>query len=107
MSWGPFDLLRPLFEFLICLLTWAAGLLVALLVGMVNLLVAALMFLLGPLLGLLPDVDLSQYEPPAYLAWANWIFPLDQFVIALGVVVLVLVAWHVISVGLRWLKVVE
>jgi ABC-type multidrug transport system permease subunit len=107
MSWNPLDLLRPLFSFLICLLGWGAGLLLSLLTGLINLLIAGLMLLLGPLLGLLPDVDLSRYEPPGYLAWANWLFPLDQFVIALGVVALVLVAWHVISIGLRWLKVVE
>jgi ABC-type multidrug transport system permease subunit len=107
MSWNPFDLLRPLFSFLICLLEWGAGLLIALLTGLANLLIAGLMLLLGPLLGLLPNASLASFEVPGYLAWANWLFPLDQFAIALVVVVAVLVVWGVISIGLRWLKVVE
>lgn len=107
MSWGPFDLLRPLFDFLKCLVVFAVGALVAGLVEVFNLLIAGLMLLLGPLLAILPEVNLSEVRLPRFLAMANWVFPLDHFVIALGIVIVVLVAWHVISVGLRWLKVIE
>jgi hypothetical protein len=107
MSWGPFDLLRPLFDFLICLCKFFGGLLVYLLVGAFNVLVAGLAALLAPLLALLPNVSLAEWDPPDLLAWANWLFPLDQFVIATGIVLAVLGIWHVLAVGLRWLKVVE
>jgi len=100
------DLLSPLFDLLVCLFKWGAGLLLAGIVGLVNLLIAGLMAILGPLLALLPTVDLAQVDLPPFLAWANYVFPLDQFVIATGLVVSVLVSWQLIQLALRWLKAV-
>src|SRR3954471_17933943 len=95
-------ILAPLFSFLTCLEKAAAGLIAFALSGLVNLFVLALMSLLGPLLALLPDVTLPTIALPSSIAEANWIFPLDQFVIALGVVATVLGAWHLVAIGLRW-----
>lgn len=100
-------LFLSLFAFLKCLMLWVVGAAMAGLAAMVNLFLVVLMALLGPLLSLLPDVQLSSIQLPSFLAWANWLFPLDQFVIATGVVLAVLVAWHLVAIGLRWLKVVE
>lgn len=100
-------LLGSLFTFLKCVIAWAVGALVAGVTVLVNLFLAALFAILGPLLGLLPNVSLANTTAPGWLAAANWALPLDQFVIATGVIVAVLVVWHVISIGLRWLKVVE
>ncbi len=107
MSWGPFDLLRPLFDFLKCLVLWAVGLVAYVLMGLVNLVLAGLMFLLSPLLGLLPTVNLEDVSLPGFLAMANWLFPLDHLVVAMGITVVLLSVWHIASIGLRWLKVVE
>jgi hypothetical protein len=96
-----------LIDFLVCLAKFAVGLLVDGLILLVNGLVAALMLVLGPLLGLLPDLDLGNANVPSFVAWSNWLFPLDQFVLALSLVVTVLTAWHLVAVGLRWLKVIE
>jgi hypothetical protein len=101
------SILSPLFDFLICLAKFATGLLAAAVVGLVNLLVATLMALLGPILTLLPEVDLPTLDLPPLLAWANWLFPLDQALIAAGVILTVLLAWPVVAIGLRWLKVVS
>jgi len=107
MSWGPFDLLRPLFDFLICLVKYLAGTILALLIGLANLLLAGLMALLGPLLSLFPMVDLPAFSAPAWLNGANWLLPVDQFVILVPLVLILLAAWHVAQIGLRWLKVVR
>jgi hypothetical protein len=96
-----------LIDFLVCLAKFAVGLLLAGVMLLVNLIVAGLMLLLGPLLALLPQLDLGSVQAPSFIAWANWALPLDQLVIAVGLVVTVLVAWHVAAIGLRWLKVVE
>lgn len=107
MSWGPFDLLRPLFDFLKCLVVFAVELVAAAVMGLVNLVLAGLMFLLTPLLALLPTVQLEDVSLPGFLAMANWLFPLDHLVVAMGITAVLLGVWHVASIGLRWLKVVE
>jgi len=76
-------------------------------VGMFNTLLAALTGLLSVLLALLPQVDLPTISLPPSLAWANWLFPLDQAAVAAGVIVTVLLAWAVVGVGLRWVKAVS
>jgi len=96
-----------LIDFLICLAKFGVGLLLAGLVGLVNLFLAALMALLSPLLALLPEVDLGDVQPPDLLALANWLLPLDQFVLLTAVVLSLLGMWHVAAIALRWLKVVE
>ncbi len=101
------ELLGSLFTFLKCLVAWAVGAIGVVIVVAVNAFIAALMFLLGPLLALLPNVSLAGTAMPGWVSAANWALPLDQFVAATGVVVAVLVVWHVISIALRWLKVVE
>jgi hypothetical protein len=99
-------LFGSLFGFLKCLLQWVVAAALAGLVTLGNLLVAALAALATLVLTLLPDVDLPTISLPPSLAWANWLFPLDQAVIAGGVVVTVLLAWIVVGVGLRWAKVI-
>jgi len=101
------SLLSPIFDFCLCCIRWLAGTLLAGIVGIFNLLVAALFGLLHLILGLLPTADLRQLHPPSFVAWTNYFFPLDQFLIATGIVVSVLVAWQVVQVGLRWLKVIS
>jgi hypothetical protein len=101
------DLLSPLVDFLICLAKWAVGALVSGIVSLVNLLLAALMALLGPLLGLLPTVNLPNLQLPDFLASVNWLFPVDQALIALGLVITVELAWPLVALGLRWLKAVS
>ena len=107
MSWGPLDLLRPLFDFLKCLVVFAAELLLTGLTLLLSGILAALMFVLGPLLSLLPTVNLEDVSLPGFLAILNWLFPLDHLVAAIGITALLLGVWHVVSVGLRWLKVIE
>lgn len=96
-----------LIDFLVCLVIYAVGLLLAGLMALVNLLLAGLMALLGPLLALLPDVDLGDVSMPDSVAAANWVFPLTEFVALLGIVLTLLAVWHIVAVALRWLKVVE
>ena len=107
MSWGPLDLLRPLFDFLICLVKFAVGLLVSLLIGVVNLLVAGLMALVGGMLALLPNPEFPSFTAPSWLESANWLFPVDHFLAAVVVVTTVLVVWQLVQIALRWAKVIE
>ncbi len=100
-------LLDSLFTFLKCLVAWAVGAIGVVIAVAVNAFIAALMFLLAPLIALLPDVSLAGTAAPGWVAAANWALPLDQFVAATAAVVAVLVVWHVISIALRWLKVIE
>jgi len=100
------SILSPLIDFLICLAKFATALLLSGITLLVNATVAVLMALLTPLLNLLPTVTLPTLNPPSFLAWANYLFPLDQVAIAGGLVVTVLLAWPAVAVGLRWLKVV-
>lgn len=93
-----------LMDFLICLVKYASGLLVAGLIGLVNLLIAGIGALVGFLIGLLPEVQLGSISLPDQLAWGNWLFPINHAVAALLLVVTVLVAWTVINIGLRWAK---
>jgi hypothetical protein len=99
--------LQWLIDFLICLANFAVGLLLAGMILLVNGLVAALMLLLTPLLALLPTVDLGSVSPPPFLAYANWLLPIDYFIALLMIVLMILALWHLVAIGLRWLKVVE
>ncbi len=107
MGWSPLDLLRPLFDFLICLVAFAAGTILAGLTLLGNLLVAALALLANLGIALLPTIDLGSEGPPPILAWANWALPLDHLIAIVAVSVVVLGAWHLIAIVLRWGKVVE
>jgi len=104
---NPLDLLSPLFDLLLCLARFLAGLILAGLVKVLNLVILGLMALLGPILSLLPETELPTLDLPPLLAWANWLLPIDQALIALGVVLTVLAVWPLLAVGLRWLKVVS
>lgn len=90
-----------------CVARFLVGLLLAGLTELVNLFVAALMLLLSPILALLPDVSFDQLLPDwPWLAWINYMIPLDYALALFTIVVTVLLAWRVVSIGLRWLKVI-
>src|SRR3954469_23590459 len=102
---NPLDLLSPLFDLLVCLAKFLAGLILAGLVSLLNLLLAALMLLLGPLFNLLPVIDLGSAPMPSWFAGVAWFFPLDFFVELSLLVISGLVVWRLVAIGLRWLKV--
>jgi len=106
MSWGPLDLLKPLWDLLVCLAKWAVGALVAGVTELLNLVIAALGLLLGPALSLLPNVTLDPFVVPSFVAHLNYFFPVGTFVALTAVVVTVLLVWPLAGIALRWLKVI-
>ncbi|HEX4345658.1 MAG TPA: hypothetical protein VHZ31_08860 [Solirubrobacteraceae bacterium] len=100
-------LLSGLIDFLKCLVLYGTGLLEWALISLFNLLVSTLAALIGPLLGLLPTVDLGSVALPSWVAWANWFLPLDTFAALLTIVVAVLIAGWAVRIALRWIKAVS
>jgi hypothetical protein len=100
------SILDPLFAFLVCIVKWAVGELLYVLVWLVNGLIAGLMALFSPLIDLLPVIDLGSVTQPSWFAWVNWFFPMQFFVTLSLLIIGVLVVWRVVAIALRWLKVV-
>lgn len=103
---GLWDLLSPLFDFLKCLVIWAVGMIEFVLLSLVNGVISGLMALVTVALMLLPRWDPPLLSELPFVAQLNWLFPIDQLVIATTLVVTVLLVWHVAAVALRWAKVV-
>lgn len=100
------SLLSSALNFVKCLFLWLAASIEALLMTVFNAIIAALMAVLDLVTSLLPTVTLPDLSPPSFIAQINYVFPLSDFVYATGLVVIVLLAWQVAQIALRWIRAV-
>jgi hypothetical protein len=100
------ELLEPLIEFLKCLGLWFLGALEWLALTVANLLIAAVMGLVSVVLAILPEVELSHLTLPPFLAWVNYLFPMEYFITVALVVLGIEITWWLVKIGLRWARAV-
>lgn len=98
-------LLDTIFNFCKCLVLWLVDLLLAGLIELLNLLIALVMGFVGVLLSLLPAYSPGEADPPPFLAWVAYFFPLSEFITIVIATLTFLIAWTPISMGLRRLGV--
>jgi hypothetical protein len=98
------EIVKPITEFLECLAEWFIGALLALQITIFNLLIAALMAIVSPILELLPKVELEHLGLPPFLAWVNYLFPMEYFVTVVLVVLGIEFIWWAVHIALRWAK---
>jgi hypothetical protein len=106
LTGGLGELLEPLFNFLVCLAEYLGGVILWALETVLNLLIVAVMALVSGVLGLLPEVELSGLTLPPWLAWVNYLLPVEYFVTLALLLLAVDLAWWVASIALRWAKAV-
>jgi hypothetical protein len=94
----------PLIEWLKCLVLFLVGCILWVLEQVLNLLIVALAALESLALLLLPEVSLPAISWPSYFANVDYFLPLDQALIALGVVIPVLLLWPLVRFILNWAK---
>lgn len=61
-------------------------------------------------IGLMPNFPTPPSEPSWFTdtaGWVAWFWPVDQVVLIIGVILTASLAWFVVSIALRWAKVVE
>ncbi len=84
-----------------------------LLISLINYIILTVGFLIGSLIDLLPnspfigvmeDIHLPIQK---YLSALNWLIPFDKIIIILGYWTMAITLYYIISVGLRWVKVIE
>jgi len=104
-------LFGSLFSFLKCLLLWVVGAAIAGVTALVNVIVAGLMALVGPVLGLLPTVDLGSVALPSTvvdaMGWVGYFLPVTYGIAVALVVLAVQLAWVPVAAVLRWARVVR
>jgi hypothetical protein len=98
------ELFGPLAQFLQCLAEWFLGALEWLLLTVTNLLIAAVMGIVGAVLSLLPEVELGGLTELPFLAWVNYLMPLEYFITVALLVLGIEFVWWVVSIALRWAK---
>lgn len=82
-------------------------------VGMINKIIAAIGSLITGFLDLLPNSPFAVAQTndnfilDVALPTLNWILPIQEIIIILGVVASATVLWFAISIPLRWIKAVQ
>lgn len=75
----------------------------------INAVVIALAFVVGAVMGLMPDIPTAPALPDAMttaLSWIAWAFPVDTLVSIFAFLVAAWAIWFGVSIGLRWAKAV-